>query len=209
MVNNPPDYQIKMLQKKCTLNLIQIEAAVLPQACSASEPSECQHGDTDHREQEAISLPFHETHGAAASGANIVGYRGVGLRFVHGKLEVLPGPKVTRRCSGRDILRRVVHNESVGFGEKRDSASGLVVSSVPHNGLRLLEGLVGRNGVEGVVSRAGSSSDYTCLHAWRYHLHHMRKNQRFYRHPRLFCHRWLVSHDTRVCLPDCQPRSRA
>lgn len=47
-------------------------------------------------------------------------------------------------------------NESVGFSEKRDGAGSLVVSSVPNNGLRLLEGLVGRNGVESVVSRAGS-----------------------------------------------------
>ena len=46
-------------------------------------------------------------------------------------------------------------NESVGFGKKRDSAGSLVVASVPNNGLRLLEGFVGRNGVESVVSRAG------------------------------------------------------
>ena len=95
MVDNPPDYQIEMPHEKYTLSLIQVEAVDLPQACGAGEPSECEYGDTDHREQETVGLPFHETHGAAASGANVVGYRSVGLRFVHGKLEGLPGSKVT------------------------------------------------------------------------------------------------------------------
>lgn len=47
-------------------------------------------------------------------------------------------------------------NEGVGLGEKRDSSGGLVVAGVPNNGLRLLEGLVGGDRVEGVVGRAGS-----------------------------------------------------
>jgi len=49
-----------------------------------------------------------------------------------------------------------VDNEGVGLGEKRDSTGGLVVAGVPDNGLRLLEGLVGGDRVESVVSRAGS-----------------------------------------------------
>lgn len=47
-------------------------------------------------------------------------------------------------------------NEGVCFGKKRDSTGSLVVAGVPNNGLRLREGLVGGNCVEGVVCRAGS-----------------------------------------------------
>ena len=129
---------------------------VSPQACGAGEPSEREDGDTDHREQEAIGLLFHETHGAAASGADVVGYRSVGLRFVHGKLVALPGSKVARRGSGRDVLRRIVNNEGVGLGKKRDSAGRLVLAGIPDDGLRLLEGLVCCNSVESIVGRAGS-----------------------------------------------------
>lgn len=68
----------------------------LPQAHGAGKPSECEDGDADHREQKAVGLLFHETHGAAASGADVVGDRGVGLRFVHGELVALPGSEVTR-----------------------------------------------------------------------------------------------------------------
>jgi len=87
-----------MLNKRYTLNLIQAEEAVwsLPQAHGTSEPSECEYGHADHREQEAVGLLFHKTHGAAASGADVVGDRSVGLRFVHGELVALPGSKVAR-----------------------------------------------------------------------------------------------------------------
>jgi hypothetical protein len=72
------------------------EAVFLPQAYSAGEPSKCEQGDADHREQEAVGLLFHEAHGATASSADVVGDRSVGLRFVHRELVALPGSKVAR-----------------------------------------------------------------------------------------------------------------
>lgn len=155
-LNGPARITRSNMLRKYTLNLIQVgKTVILPQACGAGEPAECEHRHTNHGEQEAEGLLFHQAHGAAAGGADVVGHGCVWSRLVHAELESLPGAEVAGLCGGGDVLLRVVDNEGVGFGEERDGAGGLVFARVPDDGLRLLPGLVGCNGVDGVVGRAG------------------------------------------------------
>ena len=126
----------------------------LPQTRRASEPAESTNSHTSHREQESVSLLLHQAHRAAASRAHVVGHGGVGLRLVHSEGELLPGSEVAGGGSSGDVLGGVVDDQGVSLGQERDGAGRLVLAGVPDDGLELLPGLVGGDGVEGVVGGA-------------------------------------------------------
>lgn len=59
------------------------------------------------------------------------------------------------RCS-RDVLRRVVDNESIGLGKKRHRSRLLILSGIPDDGLRgVADGEIGGDGVGLGVEGAG------------------------------------------------------
>ena len=125
-----------------------------PQASRAGEPAESEDRHSGHGEQEGVGLLLHQAHRAAAGRAHVVGHGSIRLRRVHPESELLPGPEVAGGGGGGDVLLRVVDDQGVGFGQEGDGAGGLVLARVPDDGLGLLPGLVGGDGVEGVVGGA-------------------------------------------------------